>query len=158
MQAKTLDLCSPVGGCPSSLARTTSRPFPIEEGERAPSLLRQWPVQLALLPTNAVFFREANLVIAADCVPFAYGDFHRTFLREGTALCVGCPKLDNTKIYLEKLTKIIKDNEIQKVTAVIMEVPCCSGLKRLLELAIAGSGKQIPLEVVVISTEGEILE
>lgn len=158
MQSKTLDLCSPGSRCPSSLARTSSRPFPIEAGEKAPSLLRQWPVQLALLPTNAVFFQEANLVIAADCVPFAYGDFHRTFLGEGTALCVGCPKLDNAKMYLEKLTRIIKDNEIQKVTAIIMEVPCCSGLKRLLELAIAGSGKQIPLEVVVISTEGEILE
>jgi len=158
MQATALDFCSPVSGCPSSLARTTSRPFPIEKGERAPSLLRQWPVQLALLPTNAVFFREANLIVAADCVPFAYGDFHRTFLGEGTALCVGCPKLDNTIIYLEKLTKIIKDNEIQKITALIMEVPCCSGLKRLLEQAIEGSGKQIPLEVVVISIEGEILE
>ena len=142
----------------SSLIRSFDRPSSFEAGgEKAPSLLRQWPVQLALLPTGAKFFEGANLLVAADCVPFAYGDFHRTFLGEGTALCVGCPKLDDKKAYLEKLTKIIKDNDIQKVTAVIMEVPCCSGLKHLLELAAAGSGKQIPLEVVIIGTKGEIL-
>lgn len=164
MQAKTLNLCPSGNGgsqlsyrCPSSLARTIARPSSAGSGEKAPSLLRQWPVQLALLPTNAKFFREANLVVAADCVPFAFGDFHRSFLGEGNALCIGCPKLDDTTIYLEKLVKIIKDNDIQKVTVVIMEVPCCSGLKRLLELAVADSGKQIPLEVVVIGIEGEIL-
>ncbi|RJX26265.1 MAG: 4Fe-4S ferredoxin [Dethiobacter sp.] len=150
-------------GCPSTQLKTIVRD-PKKEGAEeehkmapCPSLLRQWPVQLALLPPRAKFFQGASLLVAADCVPFAYGNFHRDFL-EDKAVVVGCPKLDDAKMYLEKLAEIIQYNDIKKITVVYMQVPCCSGLRRIVELALYQAGKDIAVESVVISAEGEILE
>jgi NAD-dependent dihydropyrimidine dehydrogenase PreA subunit len=147
-------------GCPSTQLKTITREHK-EGGERhqsfeCPSLLKQWPVQLALLPPRAKFFQRASLLVAADCVPFAYGNFHRDFLKD-KAVAVGCPKLDDAKMYLQKLTEIFKYNDIEKITVVYMQVPCCSGLKRIVELALNHSGQEIPVESVMISAEGEIL-
>lgn len=151
-------------GCPSSQVRTLAKGEKEVAGEdadadadAAPSFLRQWPVQLALLPPKAKFLQGAPLLIAADCAPFAYGNFHRDFIK-GNAVAVGCPKLDDTDAYLEKLVQVFRQNEIEKVTVVIMEVPCCGGLQRLVEKALDRSGKEIPAEVVVISPEGEVVQ
>jgi intein/homing endonuclease len=103
------------------------------------------------------FFQEADLLIAADCVPFAYGNFHRDFLKDKTVV-VGCPKLDDTKMYLQKLTEIFDYNDINKITIVYMQVPCCSGFKRIVEMALEHSGKNIPVESVMISEDGKILQ
>ncbi len=150
-------------GCPSSMVKTIEKD-PAEKGDRVeteagdvPSELRQWPVQLALLPPKAKFFQGANLLVAADCVPFAYGNFHRDFLKDHTVV-VGCPKLDNAEAYYQKLTEIFKQNVINKVTIAIMEVPCCSAFKRIVEGAIQAAGKNIPVEVVVVSADGEIVK
>lgn len=149
-------------GCPSSTVKTIERESTekdpgVETGEgEVPSELRQWPVQLALLPPKAKFFQGANLLVAADCVPFAYGNFHRDFLRDNVVV-VGCPKLDNAEAHYQKLAEIFKLNNINKITVAIMEVPCCSALKHIVEQAIKASGKNIPVEVVVISASGEIV-
>ncbi|MDO9535912.1 MAG: 4Fe-4S binding protein [Bacillota bacterium] len=145
-------------GCPSSQIKTINRMKEID-GEKVgecPSLLQQWPVQLALLPPKAGFFQGANLLVAADCVPFAYGNFHQRFLKDNT-LVVGCPKLDDAGMYVEKLAEIIKYNDIKKITVAYMEVPCCSAFIRIIETAMNEAGKEIPLEKIVVSTEGEIL-
>ena len=113
-------------------------------------------MQLGLLPPRAKFFQDANLLVAADCVPFAYGNFHRDFLRD-QALVVGCPKLDDANAHFQKLTEIFKQNQINKVTIAIMEVPCCSALQRIVQEAIKAAGKSIPVELVVVSAEGEIV-
>jgi len=118
------------------------------------SMLSQWPVQLTLLPPNAPFFENADLLIAADCVPFAYANFHNDFLRDRT-LVIGCPKLDNSEFYEEKLTEIFKRNNIRSVTVVNMEVPCCFGLYRLVKEALDSSGKAIPLRQETISIKGD---
>lgn len=147
-------------GCPSTQVKTIEGKPETEElagdEKEAPSLLRQWPIQLALLPPKAKFFQGTSLLVAADCVPFAYSNFHRRFLK-GNTLVVGCPKLDDARMSLEKLTEIFKHNDIKKVIIVYMEVPCCSGLKRLAELALDYAGKELPVETAVISTEGHIL-
>jgi len=148
-------------GCSSIQLKTIARDRK-EGGEEhknyeCPSLLKQWPVQLALLPPRARFFQGASLLVTADCVPFAYGNFHRDFLQD-KAVIVGCPKLDDAKMYLEKLAEIIQYNDIKKITVVYMQVPCCSGLRRIVELALHQAGKDITVESVIISTEGEILE
>jgi Fe-S-cluster-containing hydrogenase component 2 len=122
--------------------------------EKRESTLSQWPVQLTLLPTNAPFFKNADLLIAADCVPFAYANFHNDFLR-GRTLVVGCPKLDDAEFYKEKLTEIFKRSNIRSVTVVNMEVPCCFGLYRLVEEALTSSEKVIPLRQEIISIRGE---
>ena len=122
----------------------------------AGSQLRQWPVQIKLVPVKAPYFDGANLLIAADCTAYAYGDFHNRFIRNHITL-VGCPKLDEGD-YTEKLTKIIQNNDIRSVTIVRMEVPCCGGLQRAAQNALKASGKFIPWQVVTISTEGSILE
>jgi hypothetical protein len=119
------------------------------------SQLTQWPVQLKLVPINAPYFQDADLLIAADCVPFAYPDFHRDFLK-GKAVVVGCPKLDDIQFYKEKLTEIFKTNSIKSVTVPYMEVPCCFGLVKVTEDAIAASGKNIPLKKVKIGIRGDI--
>ncbi len=150
-------------GCPSSTVRTLEREKtaadPAREAgdaQEVPSELRQWPVQLGLLPPRAQFFQDANLLVAADCVPFAYGNFHRDFLRD-QALVVGCPKLDDANAHFQKLTEIFKQNQINQVTIAIMEVPCCSALQRIVQEAIKAAGKSIPVELVVVSAEGEIV-
>lgn len=119
------------------------------------SQLRQWPVQIKLLSPNASFFQGADLLIAADCAPFAYGDFHKIFLKN-RVLLVGCPKLDAVD-YSNKLTAIFKNNDIRSITVVRMEVPCCGGIEHATKIALDNSGKFIPSQVITISTEGEIL-
>jgi hypothetical protein len=122
--------------------------------EKSASMLSQWPVQLTLVPPTAPFFENADLLIAADCVPFAYANFHSDFLR-GKTLVIGCPKLDNAGFYKEKLTEIFKQSNIRSVTVVNMEVPCCFGLYRLIKEALDSSGKNVPLKQEIISIKGD---
>jgi len=126
-------------------------------GARQRSELRQWPVQINLVPVNAPYFNGAEILLAADCVPFAYGNFHRDLLK-GKILLVGCPKLDDAGFYREKIKEIIKNNDIRSVTAATMEVPCCFGMVKLLRDAVAASGKDIPVEEITIKVNGEIKE
>ncbi len=144
-------------GCPSSRVLQFQVPKPIEKANATPSesTLSQWPIQLKLVPVNAPYFEDADLLIAADCVPFAYANFHQDFLR-GKAMVVGCPKLDDIHLYKEKLTAIFKANSIKSLTVPYMEVPCCFGLVKATEDAIEASGKNIPLKKVKIGIRGEI--
>lgn len=145
-------------GCPSSRVIHFKAPKAVTGRETAgPSVsqLSQWPVQLKLVPVEAPYFEDADLLIAADCVPFAYPNFHQDFLR-GRALVVGCPKLDDIQLYREKLTAIFKANTIKSVTVPFMEVPCCFGLVKATEDAIEASGKDIPLRKVKVGIRGEI--
>ena len=119
------------------------------------SQLSQWPVQIKLVPVNAPYFDGAKLLIAADCTAYAYANFHQKFIR-GHITLVGCPKLDDVD-YSEKLTRIIRENNIQSMTVVRMEVPCCGGLERAAKVALQNSGKFIPWQVVTISIDGNIL-
>jgi Fe-S-cluster-containing hydrogenase component 2 len=143
--------------CPSAHVRhfekVEERPttIPIEKRE---TRLSTWPVQINLLPPNASFFENADLLIAADCVPFAYADFHHDML-QGKALAIGCPKLGDVSLYRNKLTAIFRTSTIKSVTVVNMEVPCCFGLYRLVKEALAASGKTIPLKQETISIKGE---
>ncbi|MBQ2462040.1 MAG: 4Fe-4S binding protein [Clostridia bacterium] len=120
------------------------------------SRLAQWPCQIKLLPTQAPFFNGAKLLIAADCTAYAYANMHEDFMK-GNVTLIGCPKLDAVD-YSEKLTEIIRDNDIKSVTIVRMEVPCCGGLQRAAETALRNSGKFIPWQVVTISRDGRILD
>jgi Fe-S-cluster-containing hydrogenase component 2 len=145
-------------GCPSS----RSMHFKVSEARTenvstppAISQLSHWPVQLKLVPINAPYFQDADLLIAADCVPFAYSNFHQDFIK-GKAVVVGCPKLDDIQYYREKLTEIIKSNSIKSITIPYMEVPCCFGLVKATEDAIAASDKNIPLKKVKIGIRGDI--
>lgn len=119
------------------------------------SELRQWPVKLYLVNPRASYFENADLLIAADCVPFAYGSMHPDFLR-GKTVVTGCPKFDDVAMYAEKLTEIVASNTIRSITVLQMEVPCCSGMQRLAEHAVAVSGKSIAVDVVTISLAGEV--
>jgi len=121
------------------------------------SELRQWPVQINLVPVNAPYFENADVLIAADCVGFAYANFHQDLLK-GKILLVGCPKLDDAESYQEKLAEIFKNNKIKSVTCAHMQVPCCFGLMKVLEGAIEASGKDIDLEEVIIGIKGERLK
>jgi len=122
----------------------------------AESQLSQWPVQIKLVPVNAPYFKGANLLIAADCTAYAYGDFHNKFIRNKVTL-IGCPKLDEGD-YAEKLQAIIQNNDIKSVTVVRMEVPCCGGIENAVKRALQNSGKFIPWQVLTISTSGDIIE
>jgi NAD-dependent dihydropyrimidine dehydrogenase PreA subunit len=124
------------------------------DGATPPSALRHWPVQIMLVPPHAPFLKGADLLIAADCVAFAYADFHRRLLR-GRALLVGCPKLDDAALYEEKLARIFKENDIRSVTVAHMEVPCCFGMVKLVQSALERAGKKISLETRMISVKGE---
>ena len=142
-------------GCPGSQVRTIERP---DNDNAAPagntlSALRQWPTQLHLVPPTAPYLQNAHLLIAADCVPFAYADFHRDFIK-GRVLVNACPKLDDTSPYVDKLAAIIARNDIQSVTVTIMEVPCCRGLALLAQKAVQQSGKDVPVEIAVIGIDG----
>jgi len=121
---------------------------------RATSELRQWPIQIKLVPPFAPYLKGADLVIAADCVPFSYANFHEDFLKN-KILLIGCPKLDDCEFYKEKLTNIFKTNDIKSVTCVHMEVPCCFGLVLLVKGVIEASGKEIPFLDVTITISGE---
>lgn len=143
-------------GCPGSQVRTIEKndnAATTETGNR-PSELRQWPTQLQLVPPTAPYLQNAHLLIAADCVPFAYPEFHRDFIK-GRVLVNACPKLDDTGPYVDKLAAMIANNNVQSVTVTIMEVPCCRGLAMLADAAVKQSGKDVPLEVVVIGINGE---
>jgi NAD-dependent dihydropyrimidine dehydrogenase PreA subunit len=118
------------------------------------SMLRHWPVQLTLVPPAAPFLKGADLVLAADCVPFAYAGFHQDFLKEH-ALLVACPKLDDFQAHLSKLTEILRRSDVKSLTVVHMEVPCCSGLTYMAKQALRLSGKEIPLKEVTISIKGD---
>ncbi len=122
-------------------------------GEPAVSALSHWPIQLHLVPVEAPFFEGADLLVAASCVPFAHGDFHRTLL-PGKALIIACPKLDRTEPYLEKLAAIFRENDIRSLTVAVMEVPCCQGLVRLARQALHDSGKRMPITVEVVGLNG----
>ncbi|MCM0082235.1 iron-sulfur cluster-binding oxidoreductase [Geomonas sp. Red32] len=143
-------------GCPGSMARVIEKTDNNENTstQKAPSELRQWPVQLHLVPPTAPWFQNADILIAADCVAFALGSFHGDLLK-GKALAIACPKLDDTTPYVEKLAAIIKMNEVKSVTVAIMEVPCCRGLDMMVRQALAQSGKEIALETIVIGINGE---
>ena len=145
-------------GCPGSRAQLFSRApaqpaAPLNQPE---SQLRQWPVQIKLAPVNAPYFEGANILVAADCTAYAYGNFHQKFIR-GRIVLVGCPKLDEGD-YTEKLTRIFSENNIKSLTIVRMEVPCCGGLERAAKNALQASGKFIPWQVETISVDGRILE
>lgn len=145
-------------GCPGSQARAIERTetAPVASAVPAASELRQWPVQIKLVPVNAPYFDGANLLVAADCTAYAYAGFHQDFIRNKITL-IGCPKLDEGD-YSEKLTEIIRNNNIKSVTVVRMEVPCCGGIEHAVRTALQASGKFLPWQVVVISTNGHILE
>ena len=146
----------PAGGCPGSMPREMAASQSAPAQGSVPSQLRQWPVQIKLAPVNAPWFDGAKLLIAADCTAYAYGSFHSDFIRGRVAL-VGCPKLDGVD-YSEKLGDIIRENDIQDVTIVRMEVPCCGGLEYAAKEAIRNSGKFIPWRVVTISVDGRIID
>ena len=151
--------CAPTGGgCPGARAKALHRAPASPEAPLtpAPSQLAQWPVQIKLAPVNAPWFQGAHLLIAADCTAYAYADFHNRFMRRHVTL-IGCPKLDGVD-YAEKLTAILRENEIKSVTVVRMQVPCCCGLEQAVKTALQASGKFIPWQVAVISTEGNLLE
>lgn len=143
-------------GCPGSQVRKVEAPQTNNTAAtgRLQSELRQWPTQLHLVPPSAPWLQDANLLIAADCAPFAYAEFHRDFIKD-RVLVNACPKLDDTSPYVEKLASILRDNEIKSLTVTIMEVPCCRGLAMMAEKALQLSGKQIPFEVAVIGVNGE---
>jgi hypothetical protein len=142
-------------GCPGSMARTIERNETAAPSTvKAQSELRQWPVQLHLVPPTAPYFEEAELLVCADCVAFAMGSMHADLLK-GKALAIACPKLDDTTRYVDKLAQIIQVNDTPKVTVAIMEVPCCRGLQIMVAEAIQKSGRDVPLELVVIGINGE---
>ena len=145
-------------GCPGTQSKAIQRNDTAPTACNAPiiSQLSQWPVQIKLVPVNAPYFDGANLLVAADCTAYAYGDFHNRFIRNRVTL-IGCPKLDEGD-YAEKLTAIIKNNDIKSVTLVRMEVPCCGGIENAAKRALMASGKFIPWNVVTVSTDGRIIE
>mgnify|MGYP002566161818 CR=1 FL=1 len=148
----------PSGGCPGSMAQAL-RPA-VAQAVSAPqdgavSHLAQWPVQIKLVQERASMFAGADLLVAADCTAYAYGNFHQDFIRDHVVL-VGCTKLDDID-YSEKLARIFMCNDIKSITVARMEVPCCAGMERAVKMALKESGKKIPVKTVVISTEGEIL-
>ena len=142
-------------GCPGSQVRCIEKKTITQtDVGRIESELRQWPTQLHLVPPTAPYLQDAHLLIAADCTPFAYAEFHRDFIK-GKVLVNACPKLDDTSPYVDKLAAMIANNNIQSVTVTIMEVPCCGGLRMFAQQAIAQSGKDIPLEIAVIGVDGQ---
>ncbi len=144
------------GGCPSvQVKRFAGQDAVSNEAGSRPSQLRQWPVQMHLVPPTAPFLKDADLLLAADCVPFAYADFHKDFLKD-KALLIGCPKLDDGQAYLQKLTAMLQGNDIRSLTVLHMEVPCCSGLIAIVRQALAACGKEIPLETIRIGIQGEL--
>lgn len=144
-------------GCPGTNAKAIRRDTPVTvKPATVSSQLMQWPCQIKLVPVNAPYFENANLLIAADCTAFAYGNFHNDFIRNHITL-IGCPKLDEGD-YADKLTQIIANNNIKSVKIVRMEVPCCGGIENAVKRALQASGKFIPWQVVTITTDGRIAE
>lgn len=164
MKKEMLEHAAHAGGCPGSrfmqlgkdAEGSEENPVPTGGYARPVSRLGQWPCQIKLLPTQAPFYDGAKLLIAADCTAYAYANMHEDFMK-GKVTLIGCPKLDDID-YTEKLTAIIRDNDIKSVTIVRMEVPCCGGLQRAAENALKASGRFIPWQVVTISRDGRILD
>jgi hypothetical protein len=150
-------------GCPSTHLQTFIPEFSDSEKteEASQSLsksnLSHWPVQIKLVPPDASFLNGADLLIAADCTPFAYPNFHRDFLK-GRVVLVGCPKFDDVEEYILKFTEIFKSAAIKSITSLVMEVPCCAGLPMIVRKALDAAEKNIPIEEIVLSTRGEILK
>lgn len=147
-----------VGGCPGSRTMSFAKKsapadITVSAGE---SQLQQWPVQLMLVPTSAPFLQESDLLVAADCVPFAYPDFHRKLLK-GRSLVIACPKLDNAEHYVEKLTEMIRLNNFRSITIAHMEVPCCFSLGRIVNEAIKRAGVKVPVMDVNVAIQGELI-
>jgi NAD-dependent dihydropyrimidine dehydrogenase PreA subunit len=147
-------------GCPGTNAKIIKREETAPQAEATTravsSQLAQWPVQIKLVPVNAPYFENAKLLVSADCAAYAYGNFHSEFMKNRVTL-IGCPKLDEGD-YGEKLTAILKSNDIKSVTVVRMEVPCCGGIENAVKAALKDSGKMIPWQVVTISTDGKLLD
>ena len=154
-QLKKKSACPPQG-CPGSMAKALEREASPAAAPVAVSRLNQWPVQIKLVPTKAPWLDGANLLIAADCTAYAYGNFHNDFIKNRITL-IGCPKLDAGD-YAEKLTAILANNDIRSVTVVRMEVPCCGGIEYAVKRALQASGKFLPWQVIIVSTDGRILE
>ncbi len=152
---------SPHQGCPGSRLMELSRNKKDDKGrvnvKEADPQLSNWPVQLMLVPPFAPYLDNADILIAADCVPFAYPSFHDKLLK-GKVLLVGCPKLDDTSVYAEKIAAVLKNNNIKSVTYAHMEVPCCFGLINIIKEAINQSGKDVPFKEITVSIKGEILK
>ncbi len=148
-------------GCPGSrvidLRARHEKHLQKHTEEKHDSQLRQWPVQLKLVPVTAPYFEDADLLISADCVPFAYPDFHEALLR-GKILLVGCPKLDDMQLYSNKIIQILKHNNIKSITYAHMEVPCCFGFLSVIEEAIKESGKDIPFYKINIGIKGDVIQ
>ncbi|MCP4682691.1 MAG: 4Fe-4S ferredoxin [Desulfobacterales bacterium] len=149
-------------GCPSTRVQTFIPSTPCQAANEpsahtsAVSALSHWPVQIKLVPPTAPFLKGADLLVAADCTPIAYPHFHEDFLK-GRVVMLGCPKFDDVREYIQKFTDIFKTADIKKITSLVMEVPCCSGLPMILKKAMEAAGKNIPMKEVTISTRGEIL-
>jgi len=148
-------------GCPSTLIRTFNAASscekanePVAQASRT-SALSHWPVQIRLVPATAPFLKSADILVAADCTPFAYPGFHEDFLK-GKSLLVGCPKLDDTEAYVQKFAEIFTKADIRSITVLVMEVPCCQGLPVIIQRGMALAGRSIPMEKVVISSRGEV--
>lgn len=150
-------------GCPSTLIQSFATPQSCKEANKpivqtdSTSYLSHWPVQIRLVPPTAPFLKEADLLIAADCTPVAYPQFHKDFLKEKVVL-VGCPKFDDAEIYTQKFAQIFREADIRSITVLVMEVPCCQGLPVIILKAMNLAEKRIPLEKIVIARNGEILK
>jgi hypothetical protein len=148
------------GGCPSARMvqsfGSASAAAPVA-GEPVESALSHWPVQIMLVPPTAPFLKGADLLVLADCVPVAFPTLHRDFL-QGKRVMLGCPKFDNAEAYIDKFAQICKQSGIRSITSVVMEVPCCAALPVIVQKGMQRSGVQIPLEEVVISVRGKILQ
>ena len=148
---------APVSGCPGCQVQSIEKKESVSVASNSStSELRQWPVQIKLVPVNAPYFDGARLLIAADCTAYAYAAFHERFIK-GHITLVGCPKLDSVD-YSEKLTEIIRENNIKSITVVRMEVPCCGGLELAAKKALQQSGKFIPWQVVTVTVDGRLVE
>jgi NAD-dependent dihydropyrimidine dehydrogenase PreA subunit len=148
------------GGCPGSRAMSfAAKPAATVEAEgKRPSQLTHWPIQLHLLNPMAPHYQGSDLLLAADCAPFALGDFHKDFLK-GKTLAIACPKLDEgQEIYVEKLTALVDGARINTLTVIIMQVPCCQGLLRLAQQAVANAKRKVPIKSVVVGLQGEVLQ
>jgi len=145
--------------CPGMAARSLGGGTKRDETKAAPAVSRlgHWPVQLKLVPPQAPFFAGADLLLVADCVPFAMGDFHERFLKD-RSVAVGCPKLDDSQFYVEKLAEILKSNKLGSLAVIHMEVPCCSGLTRIAEGAVALSGAEMPFEDITVDLRGNVIK
>ena len=144
-------------GCSGSQEQPFETGETKEEGQRQ-SHLTQWPIQMHLVSPTAAYYRNSDLLLAADCCAFSYGDFHKDFMK-GKSVAIACPKLDSNKqVYLEKLITMVNDTNIKSITVVIMQVPCCSGLAQLAKQAVEQANREVPIKVIVIGVQGEILQ